>query len=104
MAKVEYQFPVDKIHGRVSKQHKIGFAHRKLSKLNYTTSYGVRSTKPSNDEIKHRNKFAAVVAAARARMRDPGKIAQDSVAFRNQSTYPTMWSYLFNMEWQAYEA
>ena len=32
MAKVEYVFPVDKVHGRISKQHKVGFSHRKATK------------------------------------------------------------------------
>ena len=40
MAKVDYAFPVEKIHGKVAKHHKIGFAHRVASKLNYTQSYG----------------------------------------------------------------
>ena len=37
MAKVEYAFPVDKVHGRISKQHKVGFAHRKATNRNFTT-------------------------------------------------------------------
>ena len=35
MAKVEYSFPVEKVHGKVSKKHKVGFAHRADSNLNY---------------------------------------------------------------------
>ena len=53
MAKVEYAFPVETIHGKVARSHKIGFAHRKASKLNYTTSYGTRTTPYSQDEMAH---------------------------------------------------
>ena len=59
MAKVEYAFPVEKIHGKIAKNHKIGFAHRVASNLNYTQSYSKRSTAYSQDEIDHQTKFAA---------------------------------------------
>ena len=104
MAKVEYQFPVDKVHGRISKQHKIGFAHRKVSKLNYTTSYSERTTPYSEDEIAHQTKFAAVAKAVTQRMADPSKIANDQKAFREQSKYATLRAFIWNLEWEAYEA
>ena len=104
MAKVEYAFPVDKIHGKVSKSHKIGFAHRSSSKKNYTTTYGKRSTPFSTDEVAHQTKFGAVAAAARLRMQDPSKITQDQEGFREQSKYKTMYQYVFNLEWEAYTA
>ena len=47
MAKIDYAFPVEKIHGKISKKHKIGFAHRTASGVNYSTAYGKRRTKPS---------------------------------------------------------
>ena len=103
MAKVEYSFPVDKVHGKVSKSHKIGFAHRKASKLNYTTSYGTRITPYSQDEMAHQEKFRAVAASTRARMKDPGKVMQDQAAFKEQSKYKTFYRYVFNLEWEAYE-
>ena len=102
MAKVEYSFPVDKVHGKVSKSHKIGFAHRKASKLNYTTSYGTRVTPYSQDEMAHQEKFKAVAASTRARMKDPGKVMQDQAAFKEQSKYKTFYRYVFNQEWEAY--
>jgi hypothetical protein len=102
MAKVEYSFPVDKVHGKVSKSHKIGFAHRKASKLNYTTSYGTRITPYSQDEMAHQEKFRAVAASTRARMKDPGKVMQDQAAFKEQSKYKTFYRYVFNQEWEAY--
>ena len=103
MAKIEFAFPVDKIHGKVAKDHKIGFAHRKASKLNYSTSYGKRSTPYSQDEMAHQEKFAAVSTATRARMKDPGKVMQDQAAFKEQTKYKTFYRYVFNQEWESYE-
>ena len=102
MAKVEYSFPVEKIHGKVAKSHKIGFAHRTASKKNYTTAYGTRSTPFSQDEMAHQEKFAAVSTATRARMKDPGKVMQDQAAFKEQSKYKTFYQYVFRQEWEAY--
>ena len=103
MAHVEYAFPVETIHGKVAKSHKIGFAHRKASKLNYTTSYGTRITPYSQDEMAHQEKFRSVCASTRARMKDPGKVMQDQANFKEQSKYKTFYRYVFNLEWESYE-
>ena len=104
MAKVEYAFPVDTIHGRISKSHKVGFAHRKQSKINYTTSYGKRTTPYSQDELDHQEKFKAVCASTRARIKDPTKVMQDQAAFKEQTKYKTFYRFVWNLEWEAYEA
>lgn len=104
MAKVEYAFPVDKIHGKIAKEHKIGFAHRRATKKNYTTIYGTRSTPASTTEIAHRTKFAAVVASTRARMTDPVQNPIDQVGYAKQSKYPTFYGYVFGQEWASYGA
>ena len=97
MAQVEYAFPVDAVHGRISKKHKIGFAHRKESGKNYTTSYGKRSTPVSDDEKQYRSYWGQVASAVAARMKDPTKQPQDQVAFKNQSEYPTLRAYLWHV-------
>lgn len=99
MAKVEYAFPVDKVHGRISKQHKVGFAHRKASKRNYTTVYGTRSTPVSATETAARIKFATCCANTRTRMKDPVQLAVDQAAFAAQKKYPTLYGYVFSQEW-----
>ena len=104
MAKVEYAFPVEKIHGKVAKHHKVGFAHRVASKLNYTQSYGKRSTKVSQAEVDHRTKFAAVAAATRTRMADPTQMQADQLAYKAQTKYKTLYQYVFNQEWAKYQA
>ena len=97
MAKIEFAFPVDKVHGRLSRQHKIGFAHRTASKLNYSTSYGKRSTPVSDDEKQYRSYWGQVASAVAQRMKDPTKQAQDQLAFKNQSEYPTLRAYLWHV-------
>jgi ADP-dependent phosphofructokinase/glucokinase len=104
MAKVEYAFPVDKVHGKISKKHRIGFAHRKATARNYTTSYGERSTPVTSNEMAVRTKFTAVCAAARARLGNINQIPLDQIAFREQTKYKTMWGYVFRQEWDAYVA
>ena len=102
MAHVEYAFPVEVIHGKVAKHHKIGFAHRVASKLNYTQAYGKRTTKYSQAEKNHQAKFAAVAAATNARLADPNQMPIDQMAFKAQSKYTTLRQYVWNQEWNAY--
>ena len=90
MASVEYAFPVDAVHGRISKKHKIGFAHRKESGKNYTTSYGKRSTPVSDDEKQYRTYWGQLASAVAARLKDPTKQAQDQLDFKNQTEHSTL--------------
>ena len=103
MAKVEYAFPVEKIHGKVAKHHKIGFAHRVASKLNYTQSYGKRTTKYSQAEIDHQAKFAAVSIATSARLADPNQMPLDQLAFKGQSKYKTLRQYVWHICAEEYD-
>ena len=102
MAKVEYAFPVEKIHGKVAKHHKVGFAHRVASKLNYTQAYGKRSTPVTKKETDHRTKFGIVSASTAARLADPTKMQADQLAYKAQTKYKTLRQYVFNQEWLAY--
>ena len=103
MAKVEYAFPVEVIHGKVAKRHKIGFAHRKASKLNYTQSYSPRSTKYSQAEKDHQAKFAAVAAMVNARLADPNQMPLDQLAFKGQSKYKTLRQYVWHICSEEYD-
>ena len=103
MAKVEYAFPVEKIHGKIAKSHKIGFAHRVASKLNYTQSYGKRTTKYSQAEIDHQTKFGAVAKAVNARLADPNKAPLDQMAFKEQSKYKTLRQYVWHICSEEYD-
>ena len=95
MASVEYAFPVDAVHGRISKKHLIGFAHRKESGKNYTTSYGQRSTPVSDEEKQYRTYWGQLAAAVAARMKDPTKQPQDQAAFKAQTEHSTLRKYVW---------
>ena len=103
MAKVEYAFPVETIHGKVAKSHKIGFAHRVASKLNYTQSYSKRSTKYSQAEIDHQTMFGAVAKAVNARLADPNQAPLDQMAFKEQSKYKTLRQYVWHLVQAEYD-
>lgn len=97
MAKIDFSFPVDKVHGRLSRKHKIGFAHRTASGLNYSTTYGKRSTPVTDDERTYRNYWGQVASAVAQRMTDPTKQNADQLAFKNQTEYPTLRAYLWHV-------
>jgi hypothetical protein len=103
MAKVEYSFPVDKVHGKVGKKHKIGFAHLTSTGKNFTVYYGKRSTPLKQSELDQQAKFKAVCAAARERMIDPNFIDIDQLNFTRQTKYKTLWGYVFKLCWDSYE-
>ena len=68
-------------------------------------SVSTRSTATTNLTdaiILRRIKFGAVVRATYARLADPAQASQDMVNFKNQTKYKTMYSYIFNLEWNAY--
>ena len=96
MAKVEYTFPVDKIHGKVSTKHNVSFAYRKESGLKYTNWCSPRSTKFSQDELNRQERFGAVSVATKNRMMDPSHLAADQVAFAKQSKYKTLRQYVWH--------
>ena len=95
MAQVEYVFPVDAVHGRISKKHQIGFAHRKESGKNYTTTYGQRSTPVSDEEKQYRTYWGQLAAAVAARLKDPVKQPQDQAAFKAQTEHSTLRKYVW---------
>ena len=103
MAKIDYSFPGETVHGKISKKHKIGFAHRTASGVNYSTAYGKRRTKPSTAEIANREKFKNVAQAAQARLINREYIQQDQAGFSKQTKYTTLWGYVFNEVYQSLE-
>ena len=56
-----------------------------------------RSTAPSADEIAQRTRFGAIARMVNTRAHDQAKIAQDQAAFKAQTHYTTMKSYLWNV-------
>ena len=100
MAKIDYSFPIEKVHGKLSKKHKIGFAHLTASGRNYSVEYGKRSTKPSTSELAHRKKFADCSTATQERLLNPQMIPTDQLGFKNQTKYKTLRGYVFAQVWE----
>lgn len=97
MAKVDYNFPVEALHGKVQKTHNVGFAKRKDTGVNFTQTYTSRSHTPSENELSARAKFSAAAKATRARLQDPKQAATDQVAFQQQHKYKTLYGFVFNL-------
>jgi len=62
-----------------------------------------RNTPLSAAEMVNRERFGAVTRAVNTRMHDISKISQDQAAFKAQTTYKTMKSYLWAICAQAYD-
>ena len=103
---IQYLAPVDNASGKIfGKIQKFIAVTRLTGKRQRGCAVtGVRTTKPSDTELAHRDKFAAVAAATAARMKDPGKINADQLAYQElKSQYPSLRAYVWNQEWSAYE-
>lgn len=95
MAKVDYAYPIESLHGKVSKAHQTGFAKRKDTDAKYTQTYTPRNVTPSSNELQARAKFAAAAKATRTRLQDPSQAAADQVAFAQQNRYKTLYGFVF---------
>ena len=101
MAKVEYTYPVEALHGKVRKTHTVGFAMRKETGAKYTQTYSHTLSAPSEAQSEAQTKFATAVKATRTRMADAAKQAADLIAFRKQSKYKTLYGYVFSQVYGA---
>lgn len=101
MAKVDYAYPVEALHGKVKKTHTVGFALRKETGCKFTQTYTSRTAAPTEAQNEVQKKFAAAVKATRVRLADASKQAQDIVAFKKQSKYKTLYGYVFSQVYAA---
>lgn len=101
MAKVDYNYPIEALHGKVKRTHSVGFAMRKETGAKYTQTYTHTLSAPSEAQSEVQQKFAAAVKATRTRMADASKQAQDLIAFKKQSKYKTLYGYVFSQVYGA---
>ena len=104
MAKVEYMAPVEAIHGKLSKSDRYVFAKRKKQnsageRVAYTFRHTRSETAPSQEVLVRRSKFATAVKATRERLNDPDRSLADMIAYAQQTKYKTIYSYVFNQEY-----
>ena len=96
MAKVDYAYPVEALHGKVKKTHSVGFALRKETGCKFTQSFSATVAAPTEAQTEAQQKFATAVKAARVRMADASQQAKDLAAFKKQSKYKTLYGYVFS--------
>ena len=101
MAKVDYAYPVEALHGKVKKTHTVGFALRKDSGCKFTQTFSASVAAPTEAQTEVQQRLAAAVKAARVRMADAQKQAQDLAAFKKQSKYKTLYGYVFSLVYAA---
>ena len=101
MAKVDYAYPVEALHGKVKKTHTVGFALRKETGCKFTQSFSASVAAPTEAQTEAQQKFATAAKAVRVRMADAQKQAQDLAAFKKQSKYKTLYGYVFSLVYGA---
>lgn len=111
MANVNWSAGIDSVSGALAKpgkgQHSCSKMLLGTHRVAPTTSTNcnrlylrkkvVRKTAPSADEIAQRTRFGAIARMVNTRAHDQAKIAQDQAAFKAQTHYTTMKSYLWNV-------
>ena len=107
--RISYLAPVDNASGKIfgQKQQFIAVTRKYGKKQRGCSVQGERNynTHPvTSKESAIRLKFTAVAEAVRARQIDPTKMAADQAAFVAQTKYKRMWGFLWNLEWEAYQA
>ena len=122
MAKVEWSTGIDSVSGALSKPSKSGqhsctkmllgthrVAETTSSDCNrvYIRKKIKRSTKPGNDELNRREKFATIATMVAARAKSLSNVAADRAAYNAQKDQPggkkTMKAYLWSIMTAQYE-
>ena len=62
-----------------------------------------RTSAPSQEELLNRTRFGAVSRAAQARLHDLSKMTADQAAYKAQTTYKSLYSYVWHLEADAYD-
>jgi len=99
--------PIDEFHGKL--RGNFGAAQRANAnnageRKPYSTYYGKRKTEPSDEEKAAWTKFGNIGKLVQIRLKDESKIAADQAAFKAQSTYKTMFAYLWHTIEATYSA
>ena len=119
MAKVTFSAGIDHVSGALAKPgsnpqhscekmllatHRVAETTSKDCNRLYLRKKPKRSTPVKPSEVIQRERFAAISRAVNTRAHDINKMSQDQAAFKAQSTYTTMKSYLWALEAEAYDS
>ena len=118
MGKVTWSAGIDHVSGALAKPgsnpqhscekmllatHRVAETTSKDCNRLYLRKKPKRSTPVKPSEIIQRERFGAIARAVNTRAHDINKMSQDQAAFKAQSTYTTMKSYLWALETAAYD-
>ena len=107
MGKVVFEDPIHHISGKIAKKFRTIYNYMKATGLKYTSVHGERSTQPGSNELKARERFAAVAKAVRLRRGNLSLITQDQENFLAQKDTAggkrTMRAYLWKVCGEEYD-
>ena len=106
--KIEYIAPIENASGKIFglKSRFVAVTRNWGNRQKGCSVMGQRDLKNhpyTEKENAQKAKFSTVGQAVRARMKDPSKINEDLAAFKAQTEYKTLYRFLWNLEWNAYE-
>ena len=106
--KVVFEDLVHHISGKIAKKFRTIYNYMKATGLKYTSVHGERSSQPGSNELKARERFAAVAKAVRLRRGNLSLITQDQENFLAQKDTAggkkTMKAYLWKVCGEEYDA
>lgn len=77
----------------------VGFQNKHSVFNRYQVRSRPRTSAVKQEELVLRKKFADTVKATRLRLNDPDKSLADQIAYSQQTKYKTLYSYVFNLEY-----
>lgn len=77
----------------------VGYQHGHSVFNRYQVRTKPRTTPVQQEELVRRKKFADTVKATRERLNNPDQSLADQIAYSNQTKYKTLYSYVFNLEY-----
>ena len=111
MGKAYFDDPINHISGKISKQYRTVYNHKRASKLNFTSVHGDRTTAETATELAIRAKFKVCRLAVQNRAMDLSHLTQDQMAFiaerKSQGSafkYTTFRGWLFGKAWRNYDS
>lgn len=112
MAEIILHDPFQELHGKLSKKNgRVTYMRRNDLDYDYTgmmprlcrKNKKARKAKQTQLQKTIQERFGKVSVAARERLNDPARMTEDAIAFKQQKKYPTLFGYLFALEWEALE-
>ena len=108
MGKVVFEDPIHHISGKIAKKFRTIYMYAKATGLKFTSVRGERKTQLTSNELKVRERFAAIARMVRNRQADLTKITIDQEAYLAQKDTSggakTMKAYLWRVCGQEYDA